>query len=291
MPPITPPKPDGGIPNFDDISSGAASAGTTAKTDIWSIPGDLAGKQIYTSYPSSVNQQTKRHLEGADQDILQASGTLQGEKFGIDPNTSTPNNTYALPISMFGDNPADYVLLQRQLYAAGYFGAKALTSMRWGGDVAGTMEAWTALLRDTVQQQTLGRHVTWQDVLKQTIETTKKAGGVPGSGAQKPASVFSYTDPAAIAAQAQQAAQAVLGHNLSDDEIKHFVSEFHAAELKYSEEQNAVRLDTTGGSYNVTQPDLSSQAQEFVEEGHGTEAAGNRMSDYVSALEQMVGSS
>lgn len=81
----------------------------------------------------------------------------------------------------------------------------------------------------------------------------------------------------------------MLGRNLGDEEITHFVSEFRAAEQAFARRQYAAQTDTTGGTYELTRPSLGGQAQEFVEGGHPAEAGGNRMADYVAAIEQLVG--
>jgi hypothetical protein len=200
-PPISPPSPDG-IPNLADIAAKAAAtaSGSTAKTDIWNLPSDLDGKSITTKYGSRVSPGLARHLEPGDVAQQESSQT---EQLGIqkDPNNPNgpgiPTGPYALPINMYSTNPKGYLDLQRALFAAGYFGSKSQTSINWGSDTAATMEAWTNLLRDTIQQQSLGHNVTWQDVL--TSSATNAASAAKGSTLSKPI-VNQYTDPAQVAA-------------------------------------------------------------------------------------------
>jgi len=281
-----------GLPDFNQTYEEGASGATTSKTDIWNLPDDLAGKVLVTDYGHqryNIPQGQRSHLDVGDQQYQTENSRtpVQAPKIELDAN-GVPTGPYALPISMHASDPASYLKLQQMLFAAGFYGSKAATSMRWGGDVAGTMDAWTQLLRETIQQQSLGHNVTWQDVLANTVKSTKEAGGIPGESKQKPTLINSFTDPAQVAFQAQTAAQSVLGRDLSDSEVQHFVSEFRAAETKFNSEQNAIRADTEGKTLTQTQPDLQARADQYVKEHHGTELAANNMADYVSALEQML---
>lgn len=278
------PKTPDGLPDFDEIS-GAATSSSTAKTDIWNIPDDLRGKTLITDYGYKYDGGTNGRLAPEDVAYKQQASLGSRAILGVDPQTKVPGGPYALPISMYGENPKGYLELQRALFAAGYFGSKSSKSIAWGADTASTMEAWTALLRDTVQQQSLGQNVTWQDMLDRALKSTK-AGG---TATEKPPLVLDYTDPEQVAGVVQRAAQASLGRNLSGEEIEHFVSEFRAAETTYAKDRYAASTDVKGGTHTMSQPSLEGRADAYVQEGHGTEIAGNNMADYVRAIEQMLG--
>lgn len=293
MTPTIPLTPDG-LPDLDKISgtATATASGSTAKTDIWNLPGDLNGKTIITQYGQRVPKGLSQRLDPHDVEQQQTSQqvTLGVEK---DPNDPTgpgiPSGPYALPINMYSTNPKGYLQLQQALFAAGYFGSKSAATVRWGADTSSTMDAWTQLLRDTIQQQSLGHNVTWEDVLKNSAANAKSAQS--GTTPQNP-TVTQFTDPQTVKAQVQQASQASLGRNLSDKELEVFVSEFHAAQEKFGQqtaEINAAQTAGTGGHFDATQPELTGEADQYVKDTFGTEIAGNNLSDYVRALESMVG--
>ena len=106
--------------------------------------------------------------------------------------------------------------------------------------------------------------------------------------APKPGMAIQTTDPAVLRGLVQQAAQASLGRNLSADQVNRFVEEFHAQEQAYSKQAYAAQTDQSGKSFNLTQPNATAQAQEFVDQGNPTEEGGQLLASYVGRLQQML---
>jgi hypothetical protein len=266
-----------GLPDFDRIGAGSTTT-SSAKRDIFGTTEEDAARVL-------IVRQGKR------------GGGFQG-KYNLDPydrpgaaqptpNTPPAESTYGdqlrYPVEEFAKDPKGYLDLQRRLFAAGFYGSKDPASIPWGQDVAGTIDAWRKVLELSLQSAETGNPLTPEEVLRRGA-AAGKAGGAPPKSL-----IIDYTDPEQVAGVVQRAAQASLGRNLSDEEIQHFVSEFRVAETDYAKARYKGETDTTGGTFEVSRPDLGDRANDFVEQGHETEIGGNRMADYVSALERMLG--
>jgi hypothetical protein len=173
---------------------------------------------------------------------------------------------------------------QQKLYAAGFYGSAKPTDVAWGTWDLATGAALKSAFSAAVQVAASGAPVTFDEYLTGLGQAKTAAQSGIGTGPL----VVQHEDPKAVAGMLQQAAQASLGRDLSDAEVEHFISEYKAAEDAYYKGRK-VATDATGGRVDVTQPNLQAQAESFVQGGHGTEAAGNNMADYVKALESMLG--
>lgn len=267
-----PPKPDGGL--WDPTAGGAAATSSTAKS-IWDL-GDLdPNVEITVDYGNPYSRIPKQ-LPGEDRDAAYRP-----------PTPGKPETLLKEPIRLFTTDKKAYLAFQHQLFQGGWYGDKSPNSVLWGADPLGTQSAWSKVLLATQQAQAAGQAITPLDLLAQSAKD--RADNLPG--AEKHPSIIQLDDPRLIAGTAQKAAQAVLGHNLDDAEIKAFVSHFQAEQSAYSKSRQAAsEADTagTGGSFTLTEPDLGAAADQSVQEEHGTEIAGNSMADYVGVLERML---
>lgn len=266
MPP-QPKQPDGGfvIPN-----KGAASGSGSARKSIW----DLAELENVTAI--MVERGRSR------QDLPRQLDPYDREQAITPPTLSKPEDQLKLPVKYFSKDPKAYREFQRGLFEAGYYGSKSWESIA-GAALDETLTAWGKVLVATAQAQATGEPLTPADIIQRAIEGRRSALK------DKPAEpvIRQHEDPHAVAGIIQQAAQASLGRNLSQAEVEHFVSEYRAAEDAYY--RTAEHAAVTPGVSDLTKPDLQSRAEDFVTAGHGTEAAANDMSDYVGALENLLG--
>lgn len=263
---------------WDPAQGGAPGTGSTttsAQKSLWDLNGLNPDTPIIVSYGSK----TPKNLDPYDTQIADASRAAQPGKAG---------DLVKRPITLYGSDPKAYLALQQALFAGGFYGSTPVGSIPWGTDPQGaTYDAWKKVLVAAQQAQDSGINVTPDQILQQGIKehtAAKAAEPVP-----KNPLAIQLTDPSQIASSAQSAAQAVLGRNLSDEEVMHFISEYHAAETTYSKQAYETNNDQTGGTHVLTQPSLSGTIDTELHQKHGTEIAGNNLSDYVRALEQMVG--
>jgi len=275
---MPPPRTPDGLPDLDAAAAGATDT-STAKTDIWDL-GDLAKRVLVVSRGS------KGRGTGTASNKLDPYDREYAES-GSGPSSASAADLIKQPISLYSSDPAAYLALQRALYAGGFFGSTDAKNIPWGQYTDATLAAWRRVLTATAQAQDAGQSLTPEDILRRGVEGYQAVGEEPK---KKPALVIDYTDPEAVASTLQQAAQNSLGRNLSDDEIKHFVSEFRAAESAYQTKvYNAQTSEKSGVRVEADRPSLEAQAQQEVKEGRGTEIAANDMADYVRVIEQLLG--
>jgi hypothetical protein len=104
-----------------------------------------------------------------------------------------------------------------------------------------------------------------------------------------PAPQHQLTNPRVIASVLQQTAQNVLGRNLSKEEVDHFVSDYTATEEEYFK---SVDAGAAGGNPITYQPpSVETAAMDTLGQDHAAEAGGNRASDYLGVLQQLLGQS
>ena len=85
------------------------------------------------------------------------------------------------------------------------------------------------------------------------------------------------TDPAAIRAAAQTAAEQALGRGLNEKQLEHFVNQFQQTQQQVA----------TSTSPTVSAPSLSDQAMQFVQENDPHAYAANKRQSYMNALVDM----
>lgn len=185
---------------------------------------------------------------------------------------------------LFASDPAGYRALQQRLFLAGYYGA---TPPRlWGAYDPDTISAYRSAVVAATQFADAETPVSFDEMLTQGA-----AGGGPAEAAKR-GFIAQYSDPAAVAGIAQRAAQSSLHRNLTAQEVRAFVSEFHSAEKSWNSGQKTAEATSAGGQDATTTqaPSAEAAAEAYVQRGaEGTEAGGERLGSYVQVLQQMVG--
>lgn len=285
---------------YDAGNAAAGGSSTTSSTvDIWGL-GDY-GKQTVV-FGSAVKRRTGfggyyklpgEDREGraatprpagsygpyADNSVPGAAVPTAGDSLAVTP-TIAELMKYFAGLAYTPKGGAEFEKYQRLLYQAGFYGAAKPDEVAWGS-WAGSESAFKSALISASQAKEGGAPVSFEEYLgKAGVDRAKGAG-------QQAATPHQLTNPRVIASVLQQTAQNVLGRNLSKDEVEHFVSDYTATEEEYFK---AVDASGNGGAPNVYQPpSVDTAAQDTVQEQHGAEAGGNRASDYLGVLEQLLG--
>lgn len=259
--------------------------------------GSLINQQIVTKVarptPNSPNMTPEQR------DALNAQGSLSTNEgsTGKSPepivHSAGAEDFMQQVASLAATDPQTLANYQIQMWKSGLYGNVDLSDISLGHWTTDTASAFKKVLSGYKQADALGGLTSQQ---KSVFDYLGDLSGTPVGKAAKdlagPApvtTVNNFTDPNSVSAAAQSAAQSALGRNLSDKEIEKFVTEFHAVQANYNKTYNSAQQDTKGGTFNLTQPDLSSQAQAFAQSSNPNEAAANKASDYVVALQQMLG--
>lgn len=170
---------------------------------------------------------------------------------------------------------------QRRLYAAGFYGSAKPEDVAWGSFDQGTETAVRNALIKTYQIGEAGAPVSFDEYIDKTAADRAKGQG------QQAATPHQLTNPRVIASVLQQTAQNVLGRNLSKDEVEHFVSDYTATEEEYFKAADSANA---GGNPLIYQPpSVDIAAQDTISEQYGAEAGGNRASDYLGVLQNLLG--
>lgn len=188
--------------------------------------------------------------------------------------------------------------LQVALYRGGMYGSKKpedVLSGTWDTDTADALsKAIRGYLQVADQDDGAGVPISFDEYVTNVSKGRDAAGKAAQEATPKKPLVYDLDDPAEIAGQVQQAAQSSLGRNLSDAEVQHFVSEFMAQQRAYQKklydvEQGFTSGAVSGGTFEVNQPDLEGQAEQYVKTGREDEIGGNQLADYVGAIQQLLG--
>lgn len=263
-----PPNPDGGAGWDPSQGGGAASSTSSAAHSLWDLSGLNDKAPITVLFGAG---HLPRNLPEEDRQAAQ------------NPVLGLPADLVKRPITLFGSDPKAYLAFQQALFAGGFYGAASAKSIPWGSDPAGaTYDAWKRVLSAAQQAQAAGIRLTPDEVLARGAQA-----GTSGPQAKAPM-VIQTTDPALLAGLVQRAAQDALGRNLSKAEVDSFVQSFHNQERAYSQKRYQAEQNTTGASFELSSPDASAQAQQFVEQGHPAEAANNMEADYIGVLQRML---
>ena len=244
--------------------------GSGGITDVLGL-GNLAGntQMVYTGMSAPGPSVTA----GGDVTVGRGArpGTQTKSPQYIDPPTYV-TRILALPASAFTQ-------YQKELAKAGLYGNN---QPLYGVPSAADTQALNGLLSSYLPyvvgvQADGGTPMTPEQYLNKYSAQLKKQGGAT-STQRAP---LSLTDPAAIRQSAMAAAQASLGHDLTDAQLKKFISEYHAAETK--------AYNTAGANKTYTPPDLSGQADVFAENVDPEELQSHRMAGFVDQLNNMLG--
>jgi hypothetical protein len=243
------------------------------------------------AHGTGMSAASRSHLGIGDQTTAAQSATLPVTALPRPVTDKDPAGTLGdlvkRPIQLFGSDPKGYLQFQQALFAAGFYGATPASSVPWGSDPQGTTyDAWKKVLIAAQQAQSAGLQITPDELLLDAVKRHQAA--TAGADVPKPGMVIQYSDPAVLRGLVQQAAQASLGRNLSAQQVNQFVQEFHAQEAAFSKKAYSAQQDTSGKEFDLTQPNASAQAQEFVSQGNPTEEGGQLLASYAGVLQHML---
>lgn len=286
--------PDGGVPAYDPAAAAAAAAGSSSSggpADIWGL-GDKKDSRIFVgTYQDPFNKaRTGPRSPGFEQanEVPTPKNPYTDKALDTGPNYATALEAMQELPKLYATNRAGYIALQQRLYQAGFYGSASPNAVGIGSYNEQTVSAYRQAVLSAAQLVDSGTPVTFDELLDQK----DPAAAARGQKQIQPGFVAQYSDPQTVAAIAQQAAQTTLGRNLSTDEVKAFVAEFHTAEQKWNSNQKAAGTTAAAGkdTSQTSAPSAPAAADQFVQQGgRGTEAAGNKMADYVNVIRQLVG--
>lgn len=221
--------PDGSL-NLGGITGSAAiPVDSSGAVDEWNLPSFLKGHVFW--WDSGMTKQTggQSRTTNNGQDAV-AGKTVAVDKphsFDINASAETIMKQFA---AMSYNDPAQFMGLQA-----------ALAQGPWASGLkpSGTFDSQTetALAKAMTQYLKLTESAGVSVSFKQYLANAAQGGaggygtvnGLGGSGSGSVSSV-SLTDPAELMAQAQTAAQAALGHTMTQEQLNTFVSNFHTAQ-------------------------------------------------------------
>lgn len=266
----------------------AQTSGSSNPNDIWGL-GDLYDKNVYTgNYPAPTSYRGTGDISVLNP--LPNAGSGQTPAYGQTQDFMQHVvdlwAAQAEERKKFPNRLTTFEQLQRSLWQAGFYGQTPLDSVHVGQWTSQTQDALVGAL-GSYEQTTKGGKLplTFSEFLNQNAQMGQDGGqSTSGSGGSstKPPFQARLVDPAAIRQAAQTAALDALGQTLSGDQLEKFVTQFQAAQT--SAEQTAYN-----GTGTVTEPDLTSQAQAFVQENNPGAYKQNQRSAYLGALVNLLG--
>lgn len=219
--------------------------------------------------------------------ILLGSSTTTGPAYMGGPNRPAPPTKSSTSVStasasdfaqqfasLSASNPKLFAQQQEELYAAGFYGT---TPPKFGVYTTRDTSAMGDAIQSYARVAGTGAPITWSDYLDQASAAPGGPGGSPGP--QPPP--LQLTDPAELEQTLQQAGQNALGRKLSPKELGSFVSAFHGKEKAAYENQINGKTSTN--------PDVSGQALNFVDNNNGVEAQQRLQASYLDSLNKMLG--
>jgi hypothetical protein len=278
-------------PPWGQNPGSSSSTTTSPRTGLWDLGGLDPDTPIIIQRGTGMSAGDRRHLGIGDQITAEQSATPPVAALPRPITDKDPagilGDLVKRPITLFASDPKGYLQFQQALFAAGFYGATPASSIPWGSDPQGTTyDAWKKVLIAAQQAQSAGLQVTPDELLLDAAKRHQAA--TAGASVPKPGLVIQYSDPAVLRGLVQQAAQASLGRNLSAAQVNTFVNEFHAQEAAYSKKLYSAQQDTSGQQFELTQPNPSAQAQEFVDQGNPSEEGGQLLASYVGRLQAML---
>jgi hypothetical protein len=186
----------------------------------------------------------------------------------------------------FPNRLTTYEQLQRSLWQAGFYGQTSIDGIHVGQWTTQTQDALKNALGSYEQLGEGGKlPLTFSEFLNQNAAVAQDGGqnapSQSGGGPTRAPFASNTTDPAAIRAAVQSAAQQALGMNLSEDQIQAFVTEF---------QHQQVQAERASYNYqDTTTPDLSSEAMGFVQETNPHAYKQQNKTAYMDALVNLLG--
>ncbi len=267
-----------GLPTYKDLTLAPTSSPVVPGSPEWyqsELPG-IFGAPIFigiTPGPVVSGPQSEHggggpiHMEGAS-------------------NYTNTERLYKAFLALSHANKNAYMMVQGQLYDAGMYGDSPRTSVHWGLLDDASRDAFKKALGNYVAASTgAGVPLTWDEFMVEQAKQgriNQSQGGVGGGVGGAPATpVVQLQDPASLRQAAEQAAQASLGHGLSEDELSQFVSEF---QTRQTNAQMAAQTATGTSPVSVTQPDMIAEANAFGQQENPQGYANHQAQAYTNAF-------
>lgn len=251
-----------GLPNF------LAAAAPPGVTSIWNIPSDISATPIWFDIGHKTEQEhpDTSNLAGIEKASKGQLGTVHSS-YQI---MASPQKIMAQFMAMSKNDLPRFIGFQQ-----------ALASGVWGNvKVNGSFDPNTeralgnAMLQYVKLTQGAGVGISFSDYLMQSAQTATALAQQQAGATQNP---ITLTDPTAIRAAAQQAAQDALGAGLSESQLNHFVAQFQAAQTKAQTQ--------VGGS--VSSPDLSADAMAYAQKSNPEGYKQNQRQAFLDTLVNM----
>lgn len=192
------------------------------------------------------------------------------------------------------NHPAEYEELVRQLVAAHYL-TPALGEASGGGfsnDAAAAFARATMDLAQVNNHSTNGRMVALPDFLDRKAKAAQKAAADSTQPVTR-----EFEDPATLHYAARQAAQQLLGRNLTPSEQAAFDASFHGQENHYYNDLDATQraqaaagvMQQAGPANTATKPDATGEANDYVMGDQFTsQREGYSMVEYLKAFHSLL---
>lgn len=253
--------PDGIITSLGTPGSAQPPATQPGQANIWNLPKDVQGQTIWFD-----NQPGGMVAVGPE-----GQGRIREPNA---PARGTAESVMKQVAAMANNDPAKFIAIQSALAAVGSWGTVHVNGS-WNAE---TSRALATAMGDYWQlTQGASTPISFQQYLMDAAAKATQLNQQQTKPAPPPPT-YNVTDPEAIKAAAQSAAQAALGQGMSDAQLQQFVSQFQSAQLG-AEKQ-------VGGT--ATAPDLQSQAMQFVQQADPKMFQSNQRAAYTDALVNML---
>lgn len=208
---------------------------------------------------------------------------LAGIPTGTHTNTYTPGYTPTQFIQQFATdslaNRSAFESQQAALKAAGYYSSSGYTKGVYGSQdrqaMVGAMNDYLSIVNSNSPVQ-----MTFSQFLQ--LKASAGAGSNGGGGSGRRPLTISYTDPAELTAALQSGAQSALGRKLTSSEMSGFITGFHAKEA-------AAETQAYNGGGTATMPEVTGQAQNFLDTHFQGEEQQRLKATYLDAMNSMFG--
>lgn len=276
-PPTTP-------PDYPDQNGGSSASGVT---DIFNLPKGVGETQVAVGATKTPGTNlVGASAPGMNTDIFGQANDVGSGRQPDSAALDTIQNILEENIRSSLTDPAKFLQLQSMLFDGGFYGSRTTIPAvgSWSND---TKNALVSALLEAAQVQTAATNKgipsdTFDEFLKK-----RAANGKKQREAQKDPRFAQFTDPAAVAQTAQQAAEAAIGRRLTSAELTKFQNHFKASEGNFAA-QTIYGSEQNGQPIEVARPDLGGEAQQFVDENMTGEVGEQRGQQFIHALLQLV---
>lgn len=240
---------------------GASVAGASSATpSIWNLPKDIpTGQKIWfdTAYSRQALSEPTSSTAAAENGTPNPI-TQYGPYSGSKQTLNTPAEIFASFAKMSQKNPIEFQALQQALGAWGTVNENGVWGPQTEDALKRAMSSYWQLSHGA------GVAISFRDYIMQAgaAEAAKRQPGIA-----KP----HLTDPASIMNAAQNAAQAALGHGLTQDQLNKFVTEFHSQQLNDNTDAYTMNLKLPGEAMQFAQHSdhagyVANQRQTFTDQ-------------------------